>query len=78
MFCFLSRNLKGLKISNMTGVDNKELVTILMEEMMPNCHLIGVDYTSKEHGDSKSEPEKGKQTLDSTETNIAMDRPSSP
>ncbi|XP_064600360.1 distal membrane-arm assembly complex protein 2-like [Liolophura sinensis] len=74
-------NLKGLKISNMTGVDNKELVMILMEEMLPYCHITGIDYVSREHLDSKCndqlKSDEGNQKLHSPETDeISMDRPS--
>ncbi|KAL5008275.1 hypothetical protein ScPMuIL_013856 [Solemya velum] len=36
------RKLKGLNIANLPKIANKELVTLYLEEMLPDCTVIGV------------------------------------
>ncbi|XP_036603174.1 distal membrane-arm assembly complex protein 2 [Trichosurus vulpecula] len=37
-------NLRRLDISNLPGLSNKGLTQILVEEMLPNCEVVGADY----------------------------------
>ncbi|XP_066438093.1 distal membrane-arm assembly complex protein 2-like isoform X4 [Eleutherodactylus coqui] len=39
------RNLKHLDVSDLPAVSHKGLVMILMEEMLPACEIVGIDYT---------------------------------
>ncbi|KAM9039169.1 distal membrane-arm assembly complex protein 2 [Sarcophilus harrisii] len=38
------RNLRRLDISNLPAVSNKGLIQILVEEMLPECEVVGADY----------------------------------
>ncbi|XP_018531542.1 LOW QUALITY PROTEIN: distal membrane-arm assembly complex protein 2 [Lates calcarifer] len=49
------RNLKGLKrldVSSLPGISNPGLVVILLEEMLPQCHITanGYDYSLSQEG----------------------------
>ncbi|KAM4640571.1 distal membrane-arm assembly complex protein 2 [Discoglossus pictus] len=39
------KNLKLLDVSSLPSVDNKGLVRILLEEVLPTCEIVGMDYT---------------------------------
>lgn len=41
------RNLKTLNLSNLQNVNHLELVCLLLEDVLPNCKIIGVDYMNK-------------------------------
>lgn len=38
------RNLRRLDISDLPAVSNPGLTQILVEEMLPNCQVVGVDW----------------------------------
>lgn len=39
------RNLRRLDISDLPAVSNPGLTQILVEEMLPNCEVLGADWT---------------------------------
>ncbi|XP_053545071.1 distal membrane-arm assembly complex protein 2 [Bombina bombina] len=39
------QKLKHLDVSNLPSVSNKGLVRILLEEVLPGCEIVGMDYT---------------------------------
>ena len=48
MFFILGRYLKKLKINNLTGANNKEFISILLEEVNPELEVEGSNHLSKE------------------------------
>ncbi|XP_044124331.1 distal membrane-arm assembly complex protein 2-like isoform X2 [Bufo gargarizans] len=47
----LLQNLKHLDLSDLPSVNNKGLVLILLEEVLPGCEIVGIDYTDGLHTD---------------------------
>uniref|UniRef100_A0A4W3GWP8 Uncharacterized protein n=1 Tax=Callorhinchus milii TaxID=7868 RepID=A0A4W3GWP8_CALMI len=48
-----SWNLRHLDLSNLPSVDNRGLLRILLEEILPQCQVVGIDYEDgleTEHG----------------------------
>uniref|UniRef100_A0A4W3GYM6 Uncharacterized protein n=1 Tax=Callorhinchus milii TaxID=7868 RepID=A0A4W3GYM6_CALMI len=46
-------NLRHLDLSNLPSVDNRGLLRILLEEILPQCQVVGIDYEDgleTEHG----------------------------
>ncbi|XP_067119986.1 distal membrane-arm assembly complex protein 2 [Centruroides vittatus] len=39
---YILRNLKTLNLSNLSNVDNLHFVCLLLEDILPNCHILGV------------------------------------
>ncbi|KAM4696384.1 distal membrane-arm assembly complex protein 2, partial [Rhinophrynus dorsalis] len=49
------QNLKYLDVSNLPSVEKKGLVRILLEEVLPGCRIVGMDYSEGlEDEDSKA------------------------
>ncbi|XP_042201558.1 distal membrane-arm assembly complex protein 2, partial [Callorhinchus milii] len=38
------KNLRHLDLSNLPSVDNRGLLRILLEEILPQCQVVGIDY----------------------------------
>ncbi|KAM4020939.1 distal membrane-arm assembly complex protein 2 [Anomaloglossus baeobatrachus] len=43
------QNLKHLDLSDLPAVNNKGLTLILLEEVLPACEIVGIDYTDGLH-----------------------------
>ncbi|XP_030073153.1 distal membrane-arm assembly complex protein 2 [Microcaecilia unicolor] len=56
-------NLKRLDVSHLPSVSNKELIAIMMEEMLPHCTIIGLDYSSELAKESQPETRTEPQEL---------------
>ncbi|KAM5146215.1 distal membrane-arm assembly complex protein 2 isoform 2-T2 [Mantella aurantiaca] len=51
------QNLKHLDISDLPNVSHKGLTKILLEEVMPNCEIVGVEYSDGLQGESGTPPQ---------------------
>ncbi|XP_056393782.1 distal membrane-arm assembly complex protein 2-like isoform X5 [Hyla sarda] len=45
------QNLKRLDLSDLPAVNNKGLVLILLEEVLPHCEIVGIEYTDGLHSE---------------------------
>ncbi|XP_074662217.1 distal membrane arm assembly component 2-like [Tubulanus polymorphus] len=41
------RHLRQLNVANLPGVQNKAMICLLLEELLPNCYITGVDYNDQ-------------------------------
>nr|XP_028598007.1 distal membrane-arm assembly complex protein 2 isoform X2 [Podarcis muralis] len=72
-------NLRFLDVSDLPSVRHKELVRILLEEMLPQCHIVGMNYpegvglpldSDKQGGEIEEEHQGGAGSQEKREVSI--------